>query len=176
MSSFWMDWILIVTPGFAASKSATVASQYALPSPVVELCQKVISVSPLVAAATVVVATATGGEPRGTHHQGGRDRQELASNHEICPLRRVAQSGKLAPCLANRYCHRTRQPCCPHRPSPPQIGIVAGSASASQGRHHRGQWCSLVYHLTRPVTADRGAIATVAPTTPTGQSLSITFY
>ena len=60
MSSFWMDWILIVTPGLAASKSATVASQYALPSPVVELCQKVISVSPPELPEPLVVATATG--------------------------------------------------------------------------------------------------------------------
>ncbi len=46
MSSFWIDWTSIVTPGFAASKSATVLSQYSLPGPVVELCQKVIETSP----------------------------------------------------------------------------------------------------------------------------------
>src|SRR5450830_1824320 len=50
MSSFWMAWMVIFTPGFAASKSATVASQYALPSPVVELCQKVIDTLPPAAA------------------------------------------------------------------------------------------------------------------------------
>src|SRR5690606_811282 len=46
MSSFWMDCTSIVTPGLASSKAATVASQYALPGPVVELCQKVIVTSP----------------------------------------------------------------------------------------------------------------------------------
>src|SRR5674476_1637194 len=46
MSSFWMAWMVIFTPGFAAWKSATVAAQYALPSPVVELCQKVIATAP----------------------------------------------------------------------------------------------------------------------------------
>src|SRR5690606_35047314 len=42
MSSFWMDCTAIVTPGFASSNIWTVSSQYALPGPVVELCQNVI--------------------------------------------------------------------------------------------------------------------------------------
>jgi len=46
MSSFWMAWMVIFTPGFAASKSAAVVAQNALPSPVVELCQNVIATSP----------------------------------------------------------------------------------------------------------------------------------
>ena len=46
MSSFWMDWILMSTPGCSASKSFAVCSQYALPGPVVELCQKVSSTEP----------------------------------------------------------------------------------------------------------------------------------
>src|SRR5450756_1069397 len=47
MSSFWTVWMVIFTPGFAASKSATVASQKALPSPVVALVHRVISTGPL---------------------------------------------------------------------------------------------------------------------------------
>ena len=58
LSVFWlakglMAWMVIFTPGFAASKSATVDSQYALPSPVVELCQKVIDTLPPAAAELV---------------------------------------------------------------------------------------------------------------------------
>ncbi|GIG27640.1 hypothetical protein Cma02nite_02400 [Cellulomonas marina] len=36
----------MVVPGLASSNAATVLSQYALPSPVVELCQNVISLEP----------------------------------------------------------------------------------------------------------------------------------
>ncbi len=46
ISSFWTDCTSIVTPGLASSKAATVSSQYALPGPVVELCQNVIVTSP----------------------------------------------------------------------------------------------------------------------------------
>ena len=46
ISSFWIDWISIVTPGLAVSKAAAVSSQYALPGPVVELCQNVSVTSP----------------------------------------------------------------------------------------------------------------------------------
>src|SRR4051812_12376149 len=46
MSSFWIAWISILTPGFAFSKSAAVCFQNALPGPVVELCQKVIVTEP----------------------------------------------------------------------------------------------------------------------------------
>ena len=46
MSSFWIDCMLIFTPGFAASKAAIVLVQKSLPAPVVEFCQKVIVTLP----------------------------------------------------------------------------------------------------------------------------------
>src|SRR5690606_10237673 len=52
---FWMDVTLIFTSGFSLVNAAAASSQYALPSPVVELCHIVRVVSPPSAGVSVLL-------------------------------------------------------------------------------------------------------------------------
>ena len=81
MSSFWMAWMVIVTLGCSFWKAATVSSQYFLPSPVVELCQKVM--------ATGVALDDAGADP------------EVLADGALPPEQAASRSAALAPSAIN---------------------------------------------------------------------------
>src|SRR5450830_767446 len=169
-SSFWSSWMVIFTFGLAFSKSATVFSQYALPGPVVELPQNVMFTVPPLAPVLPppLLLPLQAVSPRATIVRAAvaaRIFLPFMRSVLFVELHRV-ERWPLAGEIEDRSCFRyvsPSRPYCratrlgrtaalprsavlPRYPSQPQVGVLAGSASATSGGTHRRQWCGLLHH------------------------------